>query len=318
MLKTLLRLASPGGARAGLSVLIFHRVLAAPDPLRPNEPTVAMFEQRLRWLHRHCNVMPLAAAVAALREGTLPERAAAITFDDGYADNHRLAAPALARWGLPATVFVATGFLDGGRMFNDTVIEAVRAAPGARLDLDDLGLGVHALAGAAARRAAIGHILGLIRARPPAAREALAEAVRAACRAAPPDLMMRSQDVRALAALGFGIGAHTVTHPILAATDAHTARREIADGRAALEALIDAPVTVFAYPNGRPGRDYRAEHVRMVRELGFTAAVTTGWGAARPGGDPLQIPRFTPWDRGDLRFGLRLARNLVEDAHAAA
>ena len=36
--------------------------------------------------------------------------------------------------------------------------------------------------------------------------------------------------------------------------------------RGALEAIIDAPVKVFAFPNGRPGRDYTAEHVAMVRE----------------------------------------------------
>src|SRR5215468_4359128 len=40
-----------------------------------------------------------------------------------------------------------------------------------------------------------------------------------------------------------------------------------------LEALPDAPVSLFAYPNGRPGVDYRVEHVRMVKDLGFEAAV---------------------------------------------
>ncbi len=319
MLKTVLRLASPGGARGGLSVLIFHRVLARPDPLRPNEPTAAVFDGRLRWLNHHCNVLPLDAALRALRDGSLPPRAAAITFDDGYADNHDLAAPALRRWGLSATIFVATGFLDGGRMFNDTVIEAVRQAPGSRLDLEDLGLGVHTLDGVEARRAAIARILPALKGLSGAEREALAETVRVRCRAEPPrGLMMTSAQVRALHRQGFGIGAHTVTHPILAETPLDAARREIADGRAALEGLVGAPVTLFAYPNGRPGRDFRAEHVRLVRELGFAAAVTTGWGAARPGADPFQIPRFTPWDRDGLRFGLRLARNLVDTTHALA
>jgi peptidoglycan/xylan/chitin deacetylase (PgdA/CDA1 family) len=319
MLKTLLRIASPGGSRGALSVLIFHRVLARPDPLRPNEPIAAAFEARLRWLNRHCNVLPLDAAVRALGDGRLPPRAAAITFDDGYADNHDLAAPALRRWGLSATIFVATGFLDGGRMFNDTVIEAVRQAPGTRLDLDDLGLGVHALEGIEARRTAIARILPALKGLPVAEREALTETVRTRCRAEPPRrLMMTSAHVRALHRQGFGIGAHTVTHPILAETPLDTARREIAEGRAVLENLVGAPVTLFAYPNGRPGRDFGADHVRLVRELGFTAAVTTGWGATRPGADLFQIPRFTPWDRDGLRFGLRLARNLVDDAHALA
>ena len=48
----------------------------------------------------------------------------------------------------------------------------------------------------------------------------------------------------------------------------------------------------------------------MVKDIGFEAAVSTSWGAARPGGDLFQLPRFTPWDRGHLRFMLRLMQNL--------
>ncbi|MCU0943281.1 MAG: polysaccharide deacetylase family protein, partial [Hydrogenophaga sp.] len=115
---------SPGGASARLSVLIFHRVLAQPDPLFPGVPDVRRFDEVCRWLARWFRVMPLDEAVRALKRGNLPARAAAITFDDGYADNHDQALPVLRAHGLPATFFVATGFLDGGRMWNDTLIES--------------------------------------------------------------------------------------------------------------------------------------------------------------------------------------------------
>ncbi len=89
-----------------------------------------------------------------------------------------------------------------------------------------------------------------------------------------------------------------------------TARREIADGRDVLEAIVRQPVRLFAYPNGKPNVDYPCAHVRMAKELGFVAAVSTAAGAARVG-DPLhQLPRFTPWDRTPRRWGARLARNL--------
>jgi len=52
-----------------------------------------------------------------------------------------------------------------------------------------------------------------------------------------------------------------------------------------------------------------AVSLALVRELGFVCAVSTAWGAARAGCDIYQIPRFTPWDRTDLRFGLRLIGN---------
>jgi peptidoglycan/xylan/chitin deacetylase (PgdA/CDA1 family) len=129
---------------------------------------------------------------------------------------------------------------------------------------------------------------------------------------------MTSAQVRALHAQGFAIGAHTVSHPILAETAPDEARREIEAGRTQLEQLTGAPVRLFAYPNGRPGRDFREEHAEIVRALGFDGAVTTAWGAARVDTDRFAIPRFTPWDRSGLAFGLRLARNLVGERHAHA
>ena len=125
------------------------------------------------------------------------------------------------------------------------------------------------------------------------------------------DLMMRSDQVTALHRAGMRIGGHTVNHPILKVLDPGAAREEITAGRRRLEELIQAPVTLFAYPNGRPGEDFDATTVDLVRDAGFDAAVTTAWGAARRGTDPLRIPRFTPWDRTRGRFAARLAGNLL-------
>jgi peptidoglycan/xylan/chitin deacetylase (PgdA/CDA1 family) len=308
---------APAGARSRLTVLIYHRVMAAPDPLRPGEPTAAEFEARMRWLKARFNAIPLADAVAGLKAGKLPARPLAITFDDGYRDNHDLAAPILAKLGLPATFFVATGYLDGGIMFNDAVIEAVRKARGDALDLGTAGLDTYSLQTLDDRRRAIAAILGTLKPRPPRERGELAERIAAAAGATlPRDLMMSSDQVAALHRSGMTVGAHTATHPILARTDAATARNEIEAGRRCLETITGARVGLFAYPNGKPGADYVAEHVAMVRELGFDGAVSTAWGAAAPGDDPYQIPRFTPWDRAEWKAGLRLVRNLRRGAAA--
>ena len=106
------------------------------------------------------------------------------------------------------------------------------------------------------------------------------------------------------------IGAHTVSHPILAGVDIETARAEITRNREHLQQLTGSRIGLFAYPNGKPGTDYAGEHVSLVEELGFDAAVSTAWGAATAERDLVQIPRFTPWDRSRSRFGLRLMRNL--------
>ena len=304
------------GAR--LSILIFHRVLRKPDPLRPWEPDAKLFEARMRWLASAFHVLPLLEASRRLSARSLPPNAACITFDDGYADNLTIAAPILANVRIPATFFIASGYLDGGRMWNDTVIESIRIARGPMLDLSSIGLGSWPCTDDAEKRAAIDGLLGQLKYLEQAERqqrvEHLADLVGLPAKS---DLMMTSQQVRELRRLGMSIGGHTVTHPILTKVTPEVAQREIADGRAALEELVREPVRVFAYPNGRPIQDYDASHVRMVREMGFDAAVSTAQGVSYEKSDRFQLPRFTPWDLGVGKFGLRLARNLSRHAESS-
>ena len=314
MLRGLFHLLSPSGPRARLSMLIFHRVLPGVDPLFPGEVHAASFDALCRWVAQWFNVLPLDQAAQSLQAGRLPARALAITFDDGYADNHDIALPILQHHGLPATFFVATGFLDGGRMWNDTVIEAVRRSPLPALDLACLGLDGLAslpLGDAASRRTAIDAIIGATKYLPPTRRAELVQRIAARAAATlPDDLMMRSEQVLALHRAGMQIGAHTVSHPILSRLQGDEAQREIGDSKRQLEAITGQRIGLFAYPNGKPGEDYNAQSVAIARELGFDAAVSTAWGAARAGADLFQLPRFTPWDRTRTRFGVRMARNL--------
>lgn len=308
--RPLLSLLSPAAGRARLSVLIFHRVVPEPDPLFPDEMHVRRFYEVCGWLKAWFNVLPLDEAVRALQGGSLPARACCITFDDGYADNLHLATPILQKHGLSATFFVATHFLDGGRMWNDTVIESIRLCRQPLLDLD--GLGQFALDSTAARRGAIDAVIGQLKYLPLDERVTAAEGVARRAEVEPPnDLMMSSDEVRRLRQTGMVIGAHTVTHPILARLPQAQASAEMQEGRRVLQELLGERIGLFAYPNGKPGADYLPEHVDIARELGFDAAVSTSWGAADTRTDLFQIPRFTPWDRSRARFGLRLLRNLA-------
>ncbi len=310
MLKHLFGLASPAGAKARLSILIFHRVLAEPDPLFPDEMHARRFDEVCGWLKSWFNVLPLDAAVAALKAGTLPARAACISFDDGYADNCQVALPILQRHGLTATFFIATGFLDGGLMWNDTVIESVRSSELPSLDLASLGLGCHRLESIDDRRAAISSLIGQIKYLSVNERINVTQQVARLARARlPNNLMMTSQEVKSMRNAGMQIGAHTVSHPILARFSRDEAHQEIQASKLFLEQLLGEPVGLFAYPNGKPGEDYLPGSVDLVRELGFDAAVSTKWGASCTGDDVFQIRRFTPWDRGRTRFGVRLLDN---------
>jgi peptidoglycan/xylan/chitin deacetylase (PgdA/CDA1 family) len=113
--------------------------------------------------------------------------------------------------------------------------------------------------------------------------------------------MLTSSQLEKLADESMEIGGHTMSHPILVRTSPREAEREIAEGRARLEAIVRKRVRLFAYPNGEPVRDYDA-HVTLIKRLGFDAAFSTAWGVARAGSDTYHLPRFTPWDVEPWKF----------------
>lgn len=307
----LIGLLSPGGRRARLSILIYHRVLATADPLVPWALGADVFSVQMDALQRHFNVLPLPEAVERLAAGALPARAAAVTFDDGYRDNLTVALPILQRHRIPATVFIASGFLDGGRMWNDTVVETVRAIKGT-LDLSSIGLGRFELGTTSSRVDAIAKLLHQMKYLPQGQRAMVADQI-GECSPArlPNDLMLSVDELRNLHGAGIDIGGHTISHPILSGLDDRAALHEIAEDRRHLTEIIRAPLRVFAYPNGRPGLDYLTAHVSMVRKSGYSAAVSTAIGVSTSAADQFQLARFTPWDRQPTRFTLRLARNLL-------
>ena len=296
-----------------LTTLIFHRVLAAPDPLRPFEPDIDRFDLLMSFVARNLAVLELADAVDRLRRGALPRRACCITFDDGYSDNLTIALPILEKFCLPATVFVATGYLDGGRMFNDAVIDCISLTNEPRLDLRSLGLGVHVLNSNAAKSTAVAAILDVLKFSDPERRNQQVDGLLqvAACGGLPTDIMLTSDQLREMSRRGVEIGGHTVTHPVLTSVGNDRALSELAEGKRCLERIVGKPVSSFAYPNGRPTRDYGSQHVVMAKEVGFERAVTTAAGVAVRSTDAFQLPRFSPWNRSMFAWNASLARNAM-------
>jgi peptidoglycan/xylan/chitin deacetylase (PgdA/CDA1 family) len=307
------------GVDAKLLILIFHRVLDAPDPLNADEPVAATFSAQMNLVRSLFNVFSLREAAARLRDGSLPRRAACITFDDGYRNNREVAAPILAERGMPATFFIATGYLNDGRMWNDTIIESVRRAPES-FDLRHLDLGLHDLPDWGARAGLVAALLGKLKYLPSPQRITTANAIASVVgQELPHDLMMTDAQVREMAAMGMEVGAHTVSHPILARIADEEARQEVVDSKRRLEEILGEEVSTFAYPNGRPGQDYGAQHPGMVRAAGFRAAVSTARGHCTSAIDQYQLPRLAPWDRTPERYALRLLRGyLQQDPPAVA
>jgi len=291
-----------------LSILIYHRVLDAPDSFLPGEVDITLFDQQLRWIKRIFNVVSLEEGVKKLGDGELPARALCITFDDGYKDNYTNALPILKKHNFPATFYVSTGFLDNGIMWNDSIIEAFRKTNELRLDLREFNLDKYDLG--KDKQKLLYDVIDRVKFLSFSDRLcAISEIKRQLNVRSPNNLMMTVDELQKLSCSGMEIGGHTVHHPILSKLDHEQARNEIVLGKEQLESITDKEVLSFAYPNGKPGRDYTKANVDIVRQAGFKVAVSTALGVATPSSDIYQLPRFTPWDKSIGKFMLRLYIN---------
>lgn len=124
--------------RHALTVLMFHRVLPADDPVfalaeREFTFTVDGFRRTLDFVQRHYSVVGLDDLQAAfLAQRPLPPNPALITFDDGWRDTLTHAAPELERRGLPSVLFLASEVveLEAPRWWQDALVAALQE-PGA-------------------------------------------------------------------------------------------------------------------------------------------------------------------------------------------
>ncbi len=269
------------------AILAYHRV--GNDERSPLFVTPWRFRQQLNYLRLHYRVVPLGELVTSLRRGErLPAPTVAITFDDGYRDNLTEAAPILADFGLPATLFLATDPQERGEPFWWDILALAGLA-----DPETLA-GLKARPHDEFRRA-----IDLARAE--LAPEVRDETARR--------LYLTWDEVRAWTALGHTVGAHTATHPILARVPAAGVRDELRRSRAAIERQIGHAVDLFAYPNGR-AIDFTDETARIVAEEGFVAACTTIEGLNDATSDPFALHRFCVRDEALPLFALRLSGHL--------
>lgn len=281
---------------ARLCILNYHRVLPSADPLLAAEPDVEAFRWQMRVLADCFNVLSLSEALDALARDKLPPRAVCITFDDGYRSTHDLALPVLREFGFPATVFITTGHIGSSNMWNDRILESLRALDAGHLDLRDAGLGTYQVGSLAERREAVATLTERAKYLAPELRHELVERLDLLAGTRQTNLMLSDDMIRSMTHHDMEIGAHTISHPILAKLSDESAFFEIAESKRQLEAITGKPVRYFAYPNGKPGLDFNERHMAMARDAGFAAAFSTSIGAAGGEHDRFALPRSRPWD----------------------
>lgn len=287
-------------------ILMYHRVADVPVDPRGTAISPENFAQHLDYVGRTCQPIRLLDLVDALRSHSLPRRAVAITFDDGHVSIFQKAFPLLASAHIPATAFIITDNIDTPRSFWWDELDRVLLFPENVPDCLDLPVGgqQHSWAtGCPEKRLEAYHaIRQLFRTVTGEERESLlsylyrwAGVERTISSDSRP---MTSIELMHLAQDGLiELGAHTMTHPVLAALPADDQRAEILGSRASLEAITRHPVLTFSYPYGL-AEHYTDETVHIVQAAGFRVACTARQGLVEPGNDLFQLHRceIQNWD----------------------
>jgi peptidoglycan/xylan/chitin deacetylase (PgdA/CDA1 family) len=308
-------------------ILTYHRIADEPVDYFRLAVSPARFEEQLEVLRRTRHPLPLAEFVRELVAGRLPPNAVALTFDDGYVDNLVAGKPRLAAADVPATVFLATGYIDRPEPFwweELARLVLLESGPqsfelvirGETMQFD-FGIetparkdGTTRAASLARRHAALWNLRQTLKLLEEEERRALMVKIRSvfAGRDYGSSLgrAMTGEEVRALVTDGLvTIGAHTVTHPVLTGLGAAACHREISGSKLACEALIGAPVVSFAYPYG----DFDAKAREAVKTAGFTFACSTQHGPAVARSDVFALRRIfvSNWGGDPFEQALRSA-----------
>ena len=311
-------------AYGGAPILGYHRISSSLEVLDEACVSPENFAEHLHEIRKRTHPIRLSKLVQHLKDGSLPARAIAVTFDDGYADNFYAAKPLLEKYEIPATIFICTGYM-GKEFWWD---ELKRLVTDTKVDLHTLNLqvagkqfklqetNVSSEPGQSLRhefRRALyrfllcldveeqNHAMGLIR-----------SWSKVSCPEVATARAMSKEEVLRLADGGLiEIGAHTRHHPMLPQLSVERQKEEIQSSKRDLEALLDQKIVGFSYPNGRA----TIEAKRLVQELGFTYACTSLHDVVRPGSDLYELTRFWQPDVDGDRFVKRLNRWMSMKVH---
>jgi peptidoglycan/xylan/chitin deacetylase (PgdA/CDA1 family) len=309
----------------GALILGYHRISATQDDVYEVCVSPENFAGHMEALRKYARPISLSKLVQCLKQDSLLPKSVAVTFDDGYADNLYIAKPILEKHGIPATVFICTGY--AGKEFwwdeLEHLVISSRADPRAlhlqpggvqfKWDLLQASSEVEDPEVRRQFRHALYHSLLSLDVEDQ--NHAMDAIRRWSGLSSDETRMSRTMNEEELLQLADGglieIGAHTRHHPMLPWLSFERQREEIHTNKRELEVLLGKPITAFAYPNGRATADAK----QIVREAGFEYACTSLHDVVRPESDIYELTRFWQQDVDGERFVKRLNRWMSMKVH---
>jgi|APMI01.1.fsa_nt_gi peptidoglycan/xylan/chitin deacetylase (PgdA/CDA1 family) len=263
-----------------LSVFTYHSFCIGKTPLGFPSLSVAMFDRQIEFLKKSYRLVSLSEGLRSLEVGNSHQPMAAITLDDGFSDNYHVAWPVLVRHGVPATVFVATDFIDQRRVPWPTRLQDIVNAISWRKNRD----------AKFADDATYRQYQVELRSLPAEARfDALERiAVEHKVTSLPDRPSMTWNQMREMHKGGVEFGSHTVFHGLLPFLTDNEVKFELEESKRRIEQELQCECRYFAYPNG----DHSERDHAFMRDLGYGAALTQDFGANPSGSDPCSMLRI--------------------------
>ena len=278
------------------AILCYHRIASlSPDAhglcLSPLD-----FRAHIQYLCENYSLMRLEDLAGAARDGLVPDRAVALTFDDGYYDAFTTASPILSDFKVPATFFLNTEQLNEEHECWWDTLERIFNYPLLPRKLEILLRGQLGQFSTESEKQRAATLKMLNEHAWPMTSEERNEMARTVagwsgidCRPRESHRKLTSDEILDLSRRpGHSVGAHTVHHLALTMHSRVVRRAEIVCNKKHLERILGQPVLTFSYPYG----DYDPQTIELARAAGFVAAVTVEEGLVEPGGNPMLLPRF--------------------------
>lgn len=285
--------------RNGLTILMYHGVVREQLPVGDwCFLDCSLFRRQIEYLRRHFSIVSLSSAIGLLKQGAVDKPTAVLTFDDGYQNNFDVAFPVLQQHGVPATIFLTTGFVDSSAaIWFCHIIRALSSTRKQSMRWEAADLDLSQPRG---RAVASARLQASLKKRSPEEIRSLVQRIYEELDVDPlssfepesPFRILSAGSIRTMLQSGLvEFGAHTETHAILSLLSPEAQSREISGSVDAVERLTGQPCRFFAYPNGR-AQDYDSKTVELLRNRGILAAVTTTPGANDASTPLLELQRY--------------------------
>lgn len=273
--------------KSQIVVMMYHRVGPMNDKWIFYPLHQKIFEEQMEYLSKNFEIVSLNSLTEMILRGSVPEKTAVITFDDGYKDNYEFAFPILKKYSIPATIFLATGPIEGRKLFwNDEVNYVLSHTDEESIHIK--GIDTYQTISNEDKAKACLNVVEKLKKMENDKKEAVIEELINSAGVNIPDKLgnqnvLSWKEIKKMSKNGIDFGAHTVNHPILTNLPIDEAKWEIVESKNHIEETLGYPVKSFSCPNG----DFDKNILSLIKNSGFNSSVSVNPGLVKNSIDEL-------------------------------